>query len=125
MRKQKVRVQSLLKDGKLTKGYKLLPLPEKTVILRCGIDQRYCPGVNEAEPSRTYYYLFKFDPENKENPVPEMTGKDLNADGTRQDFDTAVESANRDDAVHRQGRGQVPRRHPACLPSKGGSMRTG
>ena len=87
--KQKVRVQTLLKDGKLPKGYKLRALPEKTVILRCGIDQRYCPGVNEAEPSRTYYYLFKFDPENKEHPIPEMTGKDLNPDGTRQDFDTA------------------------------------
>ena len=88
--KQKVRVQSLLKDGKLTKGYKFRALPEKTVILRCGIDQRYCPGVNEAEPSRTYYYLVKFDPENKEHPIPEMTGKDLNADGTRQDFDTTT-----------------------------------
>jgi SecD/SecF fusion protein len=82
------KVKRLLKNGELPKGYKILPLPEKTVILRCGIEQRYCPGVNEAEPSRTYYYLFKFDPDNKEHPVPEMTGKDLNADGTRQDFDT-------------------------------------
>jgi SecD/SecF fusion protein len=87
--KKKVRVETLLKNGKLPKGYKILALPQKTVILRCGIDQRYCPGVNEAEPSRTYYYLFKFDPENEEHPVPEMTGKDLNADGTRQDFDTS------------------------------------
>ena len=51
------------------------------VILRCGIDQRYCPGVNEAEPNRTYYYLFKFDPENKEHPIPEMTGNDLKRTG--------------------------------------------
>ncbi len=47
-----------------------------------------CPGVNEAPPTRNYYYLFRFDPENKEKPVPEMTGADLKLSGTRQDFDT-------------------------------------
>ena len=64
----------LLVDGKLPKNYKVRALPDKTIILRCGIDQRYCPAVNEAEPSRTYYYLMKFDINNKEEPVPEMTG---------------------------------------------------
>ncbi|MBA2568103.1 MAG: protein translocase subunit SecD [Actinobacteria bacterium] len=87
--KKKVPVESLLKDGKLPKEYNLLPLPEKTIVLRCGIDQRYCPGVNEPDPSRTYYYLFRFDPDNKEDPVPEMTGKDIKLNGTRQDFDTS------------------------------------
>jgi SecD/SecF fusion protein len=68
------------------KRFEFYGVPEKTVILNCGIGERYCPGVNEAPPSRNYYYLFKYDPENKENPVPEMTGADLKLDGTRQDF---------------------------------------
>jgi SecD/SecF fusion protein len=68
------------------KRFEFYGVPEKTIILNCGIGERYCPGVNEAPPSRNYYYLFKFDLENKENPVPEMTGADLKLDGTRQDF---------------------------------------
>ena len=82
------RVQRLLRDGELPRGYKVRALPAETIILRCGIDQRYCPGVQEAEPSRTYYYLMKYDPNNEEDPVPEMTGRDFDLDGTRQDFDT-------------------------------------
>src|SRR5918992_1307384 len=73
--------------GKVPKKHTVLAAPERTRILRCGIEQRYCPGVNEEEPSRTYYYLFRFDPNNKENPVPEMTGNDLELSGTQQDFD--------------------------------------
>jgi SecD/SecF fusion protein len=82
------KVRRLLVDGKLPKGYKVRALPAKTIILRCGIDQRYCPGVNEAEPSRTYYYLLKYDLNNEEEPVPEMTGRDFDLDGTQSDFDT-------------------------------------
>ena len=84
------KVRGLLVDGKLPKGYKVRALPDKTIVLRCGIDQRYCPGVNEEEPSRTYYYLMKYDPNNEEEPVPEMTGADFNLDGTRNDFDPST-----------------------------------
>jgi SecD/SecF fusion protein len=82
------KVRRLLVDGKLPKGYKVRARPAKTIILRCGIDQRYCPGVNEAEPSRTYFYLMKYDLNNEEEPVPEMTGRDFDLDGTQSDFDT-------------------------------------
>src|SRR5918999_709856 len=82
------KVRRLLVDGKLPKGYKVRALPAKTIILRCGIDQRYSPGVNEAEPSRTYYYLMKYDLNNEEEHVPEMTGRDFDLDGTQSDFDT-------------------------------------
>ena len=71
------------------KRFDFYGVPAKSIILHCGIGERYCPGVNEAPPSRNYYYLFKYDPENKENPVPEMTGADLKLDGTRQDFSQA------------------------------------
>ena len=49
------------------------------------------PGRQRAVPSRTYYYLFNYDPKNethRRRPVPEMTGSDLKRKGTRQDFDT-------------------------------------
>jgi preprotein translocase subunit SecD len=33
------------------------------------------------------WYLFKYDPDNKEKPVPELTGADLKLSGTRADLD--------------------------------------
>jgi SecD/SecF fusion protein len=78
------------KAGEVPKGHKVLAVPESTVVITCGKTERYCPGVNEEQPSRTYFYLFKFDPNNKEHPIPEMTGEDLKLSGTRQDFDTST-----------------------------------
>jgi SecD/SecF fusion protein len=71
---------------KFPKRFEYYGVPTKRIILNCGLGERYCPGVNEAPPTKNYYYLFKFDPDNKEKPVPEMTGADLKLDGTRQDF---------------------------------------
>ena len=68
------------------KNFQILGIPENTIILVCGIGERYCPSVQQAPPQQNYYYLFKYDPQNKKEPVPEMTGKDLKLDGTRQDF---------------------------------------
>jgi len=68
------------------KGFKILGIPDKTIVLTCGIGERYCPGVQQAPPQQNFFYLFKYDPQNKEKPIPEMTGKDLKLDGTRQDF---------------------------------------
>ena len=74
-------------DGKaIPKDAKVWGIPPNTIILTCGQGERYCPGVQQAPPQQDYYYLFKFDPQNKERPVPEMTGRDLKLDGTRQDF---------------------------------------
>jgi SecD/SecF fusion protein len=73
-------------EGKpFPKRFEYFGVPEKRIVLVCGIGERYCPGVNEDPPSRNYHYLFRYDPENKENPVPEMTGGDLKLDGTRAD----------------------------------------
>jgi SecD/SecF fusion protein len=68
------------------KSFAFYGVPAKKIILNCGVGERYCPAVNEAPPTRNYYYLFKFDPENRTHPVPEMTGADLKLDGTRQDI---------------------------------------
>jgi SecD/SecF fusion protein len=72
--------------GKVPKGHRLLMVPGNMKVLTCGTAQDYCPGV-DAVPSQTYYYLFNYDPRNEENPVPEMTGEDLEGDGTDFDFD--------------------------------------
>ena len=71
-------------DGKLPAGHKLFAVPPETVVVSCGIGEEVCPGVAETEPTRNSWYLFRFTPPE----VPEMTGKDLDLDGTRQDFDT-------------------------------------
>ncbi len=78
------------KRGEVPKGHKVLAVPENTVVITCGKTERYCPGVNEEKPSRTYFYLFNYEPDDKEQPIPEMTGEDLKLSGTRQDFDTST-----------------------------------
>ena len=73
-------------DGKLPDGYKLFAVPPNTVVVQCGRGEVVCPGVGELNPTKNSYYLFRYTPPE----VPEMTGKDLNLDGTRQDFDTTT-----------------------------------
>jgi SecD/SecF fusion protein len=70
--------------GKLPPGHKLFAIPPGTAVVSCGIGELVCPGVPQTEPTKDYWYLFKYDPPK----VPEMTGKDLSLSGTRQDFDT-------------------------------------
>jgi SecD/SecF fusion protein len=71
---------------KFPKRFESYGVPAQKIILNCGIGERYCPGAAEPDPTRNYYYLFKFEPDDREHPVPEMTGADLKLDGTRQDF---------------------------------------
>ncbi len=81
-----------LKKDELPKDTQVLSVPENNVVITCGKAERYCPGVPNA-PDRTYYYLFKYDPQNtlhNKLPIPEMTGSDLKLKGTRQDFDTTT-----------------------------------
>ena len=74
--------------------YRVLGVPKDTVVASCGIGEPVCPGVNVVNPKQNYWYLFKYDPdgtnnnpEDPENPVPEMTGGDLKLSGTRADVD--------------------------------------
>jgi SecD/SecF fusion protein len=71
--------------GQLPKGHRLFVVPENMVVVTCGKGDRFCPNLPD-KPERTYFYLFKYQPQNKEQPIPEMTGTDLNLKGTRQDF---------------------------------------
>ena len=78
-------------SGEVPKGHKMLFVPGNLALVRCTPDATFCPNV--GPPTKTYYYLFKYDPQNKQHPIPEMTGTDLNLKGTRQDFGTqGVES---------------------------------
>jgi SecD/SecF fusion protein len=69
------------------KKYKLFAVPQGMTIITCGLSAVVCPGVNESPPTRTYFYLFKYQPTSKTQPIPEMTGADLKLKGTQQDFD--------------------------------------
>ena len=80
------RLKDELKGGKLPKGWKFMGVPPKETVLICGIGERYCPGVGEPDPRQNYFYLLRYQPNDKESPVPEMTGEDLKLDGTQQDF---------------------------------------
>ena len=70
--------------GTVAADDKYFAVPEGRTILTCGVGARLCPGV--GPPNGTYYYLFKYQPTNKEHPIPELTGSDLKGQGTRQDF---------------------------------------
>jgi SecD/SecF fusion protein len=79
------RAQALKRfHGKVPKGFKLLGVPPKAVVVSCGVGEAGCPGVNAQNPKRNYYYLFRYDPSKG---FPAMTGADLKLSGTRQDFD--------------------------------------
>jgi SecD/SecF fusion protein len=72
-------------------GYTLFARPKQTTIVFCGPVDRFCPGVNEAPPRQTYFYLFTKNIDQvppPANPVPQMTGEDLKLNGTRADIDT-------------------------------------
>ncbi len=70
--------------GKLPPGHKLFAVPPNTVVVSCGVGEVVCPGVAQANPTATSWYLMRYTPPE----VPEMTGQDLKLSGTRQDFDT-------------------------------------
>jgi SecD/SecF fusion protein len=74
------------RKGKVPKGFTVFAVPSDRIVITCGKNAVVCPGVQSA-PARTYYYLFKYQPHNKQHPIPEMGGNDLKLSGTRADFD--------------------------------------
>ena len=82
----KEELEQNLPSGQAPEGSKFYAVPAGRIVLTCGTNAAACPGIQGA-PARTYYYLFKYQPGNKEHPIPELTGNDLKLKGTRQDFD--------------------------------------
>ena len=72
--------------GDVPDGYRVFAIPQETVLITCGDRGDFCPGVGETTAGQIYFYLFQHDLE-AEQPVPQMTGDDLELSGTRQDFD--------------------------------------
>ena len=87
------------KLNKLKAPYSVLAVPQNTVVITCDSTEVVCPGNSGQQGGNTippppkgksYYYLFKHDPNLEEvgvKGVPQLTGSDLKLSGTRQDFD--------------------------------------
>src|SRR4051794_3684847 len=74
--------------GKVPANAEVLEVPAHTIVISCQTATG-CLGARAVSPGGTYYYLAKFYPNRKDNPVPEMTGADLVLSGTRADFGQA------------------------------------
>jgi SecD/SecF fusion protein len=83
--------------GKVPKGWKMLKVPAKTVVVTCSAaTTSTCPGDPNGLPAgaKVDYYLFKHgsypnDRYATDGKYPNMTGAELNLSGVRQDFDTS------------------------------------
>jgi SecD/SecF fusion protein len=71
--------------GKVPANYTVLKVPAHTMVVSCQASTG-CLGASVVSPSGTYYYLAQYYPNRTDNPVPEMTGRDLVLSGTRADF---------------------------------------
>jgi SecD/SecF fusion protein len=71
--------------GKVPKGFTLLAAPARTTAISCDATTG-CPGVRQGQNAPTYYYLFKYQPENPSKPIPEATGADLKLGDIRADI---------------------------------------
>jgi SecD/SecF fusion protein len=72
--------------GQQPKGSTFYAVPEGKIVLTCTDNATVCPGVGVPAKGATYYYLFKYQPNNATHPVPELTGNDLKGNEVRQDF---------------------------------------
>jgi SecD/SecF fusion protein len=72
--------------GKVPKGATVLGVPKKMTVVSCAAATGCLGAPQSAAP--TFYYLFKYDPENPTNPIPEATGGDLKLSDIRADIST-------------------------------------
>jgi SecD/SecF fusion protein len=70
--------------GKLPKGWRILRVPQNTVVVSCDAG---CVQTQNQIVAPTWFFLFKHTAENAANRIPEMTGSELKLSGTRADFD--------------------------------------
>jgi SecD/SecF fusion protein len=76
-------------NGTVPKGFTVLGVPHKQIVISCDQATTGCQGVQQADAAvPTVYYLFKYDPNNPTNPVPEATGEDLKLSDIAADIST-------------------------------------
>jgi SecD/SecF fusion protein len=71
--------------GKTPADAQVLKVPQHRLVVSCPVANG-CPGSTAPSPTGTYFYLFKYFPNNPDGP-PELTGKDLSTGGIRADID--------------------------------------
>ena len=74
----------------IPKGWKILPVPNNTVVVSCEIASGNCLGLSQqlATKTKVFYLLKHHDSKDfPNNPIPEMTGGELKLSGTRADID--------------------------------------
>ena len=78
-------------EALFTKHPRVPPAARCSALLATPSSSRAWPAKSELSAELTsggpYYYLFRYQPNNAENPIPEMTGGHLKSSGTRHDFD--------------------------------------
>jgi SecD/SecF fusion protein len=84
---EKIKAQRA-KSATVKKPLTILGTPANTVVVTCDAQSsQVCPGLATVPaPGQEYFYLFKHDLTGA-NPVPQMTGSDLNLSGTQADID--------------------------------------
>ena len=71
-----------LDGGVAPPNSQILGVPSNRIVHSCNIESAtVCPGA--PAPGFTYYYLFQYEPNDAERPIPELTGGDLELGGTR------------------------------------------
>src|SRR3954466_2154996 len=66
--------------------WKILRVPANTVVVSCAVASGNCLSSQQLTTPRGFYLLKHSD--NANNPIPEMTGRELKLSGTRADIDT-------------------------------------
>jgi SecD/SecF fusion protein len=69
----------------IPKDWKVVPVPENTVVVSCAVASGNCLSSQQLT-TKTGFYLLKHS-DNANNPIPEMTGRELKLSGTRADID--------------------------------------
>jgi SecD/SecF fusion protein len=84
-----------VEGGEAPEGAEFYVVPSNQTVLTCGSNAdpndeaaaaTPCPGGVSA--AQEWYYLYKYQPDDEETPIPRLTGEDISGDNTRQDFDT-------------------------------------
>ena len=70
----------------IPKDWKILRVPANTVVVSCSVASGNCLSSQQLTTPRGFYLLKHSD--NANNPIPEMTGRELKLSGTRADIDT-------------------------------------